>query len=359
MNRAEDLFEKLTAGGEGAIDELIAARTAEELFLDFKRSADNGVGRRLHDIDNNKFGKAISGFGNAEGGVVVWGVDCSRAKDGSDVASMKMPVHDAAAFASRLEGAVSRCTIPPHSGVRSIAITRSPGTDGFAISLVPKSNHAPHQAVAGLQYYMRAGSDFVPVPHGILAGMFGKRPQPDMGLMKIVSFPEIDGNVIHFDVGLAIRNNGPGIARDIFLSVICRSMPCPVGSLAFESPDLENWIVVQSMGVHMSYLSKPLVRLAPDSQIMPGKLQFRISPPFASDLEIKGKIGCEGAMPHAFRIFNTSQNVERAYKGVMNAKLLGLLNDEQLGQFPRQILDATESEIQDSTGTCFFPPKNP
>src|SRR6266436_455080 len=123
MNRAEDLFEKLSSGGEIAIDELIATRKAEELFLDFKRSADNGTSRRLHDTDNKNFGKAISGFGNAEGGVIVWGVDCSRGKDGADVASMKVPLKDAAGFASRLEGAVSRCTIPAHSGVRSFAIT--------------------------------------------------------------------------------------------------------------------------------------------------------------------------------------------------------------------------------------------
>ncbi|MEN3369385.1 MAG: hypothetical protein V7609_1528 [Verrucomicrobiota bacterium] len=345
MNRAEDLFEKLTAGGEAAIDALISARKAEELFLDFKRSADDGIGRSLHDIDNKNFGKAISGFGNAEGGVVVWGVDCSKTKDGADVASTKMPLQDAAAFASRLEGAVSRCTIPAHSGVRSVAITRSLGTDGFVISLVPKSNHAPHQSVSGSQYYMRAGSDFLPVPHGILAGMFGRRPQPDVGLMRIVSFPEIDDTVIHFEVGLAIRNNGPGIARDIFLTVICNSMPCRVGSLAFDSPDLENWIVTQSMGVHMSYLSKPLVRLAPDSQIMPSKLQFRISPPFTSDLEIEGKVGCEGAMPHSFRIYNTARNVEHAYKGVMNAKLLGIPSDELLGQFHRQVMGSTEGRI--------------
>ncbi|MEY2490741.1 MAG: hypothetical protein QOC70_2683 [Verrucomicrobiota bacterium] len=354
MNRAEDLFEKLIAGGEAAIDELIAGRKAEELFLDFKRSADNGIGKRLQDIDNNNFGKAISGFGNTEGGVLIWGVDCSKAKDGADVPSMKVPLQDAAAFASRLEGAISRCSVPPHSGVRNMAITRSPGVDGFVISLIPKSNHAPHQAVGGLQYHMRAGSDFVPVPHGILAGMFGRRPQPDLGIMKIVTFPEIEGDAIRFDVGLAIRNDGLGIARDIFLTVMCSSMPCPVGSLAFDAPDLENWIVVRSLGVHMSCLSKPLVRLAPDSQIMPAQLQFRISPPFASDLDVKGKVGCEGGMPHSFQIHNTSQNVERAYKGIMNKKFLGLLTDEQLGQFSRQILGANESnEIQDSPGTRF------
>jgi hypothetical protein len=103
--------------------------------------------------------------------------------------------------------------------------------------------------------------------------------------------------------------------------------------------------VTQSMGVHMSYLSKPLVRLAPDSQIMPSKLQFRISPPFTSDLEIEGKVGCEGAMPHSFRIYNTARNVEHAYKGVMNTKLLGIPIDELLGEFHRQVMGSTEGRI--------------
>jgi hypothetical protein len=89
MNRAADLFAMLTAKGEAAIDELIVSRKAEELFLDFKRSGDNGAGVRLHESDSKNFSKAISGFGNSEGGVVVWGVDCFSGKDGSDVASNK------------------------------------------------------------------------------------------------------------------------------------------------------------------------------------------------------------------------------------------------------------------------------
>ena len=77
MNRADDLFSKLTAEGETAINELIVTRKAEELFLDFKRSGDDGAGQRLHESDCKNFSKAISGFGNSEGGVVIWGVDCT------------------------------------------------------------------------------------------------------------------------------------------------------------------------------------------------------------------------------------------------------------------------------------------
>ena len=344
MNRANDLFDTLTTKGEAAIDELIATRKAEELFLDFKRSADDGAGARLHDRDGNNFGKAISGFGNSEGGVVVWGVDCARSKDGSDVASMKVPLHDAAAFASRLEGAVSRCTIPGHSGVRSVPISRPGGSNGFVVSLIPKSNAAPHQTVPALQYYMRAGSDFVPVPHGVLAGMFGRRPEPNMGIMKIVTPPTIEGDTILFDVGLGVRNRGPGIARDIFLTLMCSSIPCRVGSLEFDSADLDTWIVVHSLGVHMSYLSKPTVRLAPDSQLMPVQLRFQIVPPFKGELDIKATVGCEGGMPHSFRFQSSAKRIEKAYSRLLAAERSGSLKDDDLRSFPRVVLGLGDKE---------------
>lgn len=67
MGRAEDIFEKLIKDGEAAINEFISSRKSEELFLDFKRSADNGAGTKLNDIDRGHLAKAISGFGNSEG----------------------------------------------------------------------------------------------------------------------------------------------------------------------------------------------------------------------------------------------------------------------------------------------------
>ena len=69
MGRAEDLFKRLSDGGETEIDRLIVDRQSEELFLDFKQSADDGKGNKLHDNDRTNLAKAISGFGNSEGGL--------------------------------------------------------------------------------------------------------------------------------------------------------------------------------------------------------------------------------------------------------------------------------------------------
>ena len=74
MERAKELYEKIKNEGISAIEEFILARKTEELFLDFKRSANDGNGERLNPNDRKNLAKAISGFGNPEGGIVVWGI---------------------------------------------------------------------------------------------------------------------------------------------------------------------------------------------------------------------------------------------------------------------------------------------
>jgi hypothetical protein len=108
MGRAEDIFKKIKDEGKRAIDEFIATRKSEELFLDFKRSADNGAGNvlNLNIKDRENLARAISGFGNSEGGVVIWGVYCSKDVDFADVATTKFPINNARRFESWLEGAV-------------------------------------------------------------------------------------------------------------------------------------------------------------------------------------------------------------------------------------------------------------
>lgn len=76
MSRAEDIFQKLVYFGEDAIDEYIVNMQTEELFLDFKQAISIGKnGTTLHKDDRKNLAKCISGFGNSEGGVVIWGLN--------------------------------------------------------------------------------------------------------------------------------------------------------------------------------------------------------------------------------------------------------------------------------------------
>ena len=226
--RAKDLFDRIVHEGLNAIQAYIQTRKSEELFLDFKRSSDNGSGTKLSTNDRKNLSKAISGFGNSEGGIVVWGVDCSDLGDGADVASAEVPIVNPTRFCGWLENVVSGCTIPPHSGVVNHTIQKT-DEEGFVVTYIPKSNHSPHQMLPKQQYYIRAGSSFVPTPHDVLAGMFGKRPQPHVFHNYILGLAVVEGTTLKFSVGIAACNEGPGIASDVYVTSMMHETPAKGG----------------------------------------------------------------------------------------------------------------------------------
>lgn len=306
MGRAEDLFERLRTEGAAVIDEMIADRQSEELFLDFKQSADQGGGSKLHPNDRKNLAKAVSGFGNAEGGVIIWGVDCRNVDDAGDVARAKVPIKDVRRFISYLEGAVSGVTLPPHPAVEHCRLETSEGA-GFVCTLIPKSYLAPHQAVGDPRYYMRAGSDFVPVPHGVLQGMFGRPPLPEMFHMWQVKTPQIvpvvgDPEGVAFQLGIMLASNGPGLARDLFMNV---TLWCPDGPSHAEYgfPDSGNWDGSIIFGNRAQLVSKEHVRLAPTAMTTPVVISVTLKPPF------KGLFGFELSYGHGRS--PTSQIVRR------------------------------------------------
>jgi hypothetical protein len=281
LERASDIYERILEEGQKAIENFIIDRKSEELFLDFKRSRDNGNGNRLNDTDRNNLAKAISGFGNSEGGVVIWGVDCSKDEEGADVAKFKVPIENVKRFTSWLENAVSGCTIPPHSGVKNHPITIDNEGNGYVVTYIPKSDNAPFQMVGKLQYFIRAGSSFVPTPHQVLAGMFGRRPQPKVFLMYNVSPAEfLAHHLIRSKVGFLLRNQGPRVASDLYISVMVKSQLGSNCRLIFERADGENFAGQWSYGRHISLVSKEGVRLAPEAHILPLILTIHVEEPF-------------------------------------------------------------------------------
>ena len=313
MERAKYLFEKILVEGESAIDEFIATWKSEELFLDFKRSRDDGSGDFLSQDDRKSLAKAISGFGNSEGGVVIWGVSCSRNIINGDIARLKFPIRNVHRFLSWLEGAVSSCTIPPHTGVEHRIVNERSGGEGFVLTYVPKSMTAPHQNIIDFRYYIRAGSSFMPTPHSVLAGMFGKRPQPNVFHAFTSLPPKIDGEKIINPLSFLIHNDGPGIASDLFLNLTVVSTPGTNCMLIFENVDLNNWIGNIFLKNKINLITKKDVRIAPDQEIMPIKMRLVLAPPFAEDLRIKGTCGCGQSPPYRFVIENNCKAIKKLY----------------------------------------------
>lgn len=321
-SRARDLYDRLVAEGEGAIDELIRARESESFYLDFKRSNNNGAGQRLSTTDRKNLAKAISGFGNSEGGVIVWGVDCSDSGGLADVAQAKILLDDAAASRARLEGIVSVCTVPVHERVVSHAIP-SDGPRGFVVTLIPKSARAPHQTIPDQRYFMRAGSAFAPVPHGVLEGMFGRRPQPNIFPNYVLAPPHItmNGATVSVSCGIVVYNEGPGIARDIYVSVSVPSLPGPNCIFRWEVGDQKNWSGGKAFGFKMSLASNDGYKVPPETPVQPIILHADYSKPFEQEQKVQILVGCEGSSPTRAEWVTSHELIETAFSAIIDGEL--------------------------------------
>jgi hypothetical protein len=344
VGRAEEIFEKIKDQGEAAIDEFILVRQSEELYLDFKRSADNGRGPRvLHENDRNNLAKAASGFGNSEGGVIVWGVDASLGSDFADVAKTKMPIENVARYVSWLEATISGRTVPAHPGVRNHTIDIVGGT-GFVATLIPKSNLAPHQCVYDSRYYMRAGSAFLPISHSVLAGMFGRRPQPHLSHTFASWGAQIGGHpgpmeILSVNVTFHLHNKGLGIARDLYsdLRVTVPRYRCEA-TVSTANPD---WTGRLQLGSWFTAFSKEGFKLAPESMTEVLQLNVVLRPPFENDpFWLKWTFGCDGAPTSVMEVRHTLSEVESLYQEFM----AGQKTDELRQKFLRELLQLPEPQ---------------
>lgn len=225
MSSAEKIFERLKSEGEDALDRFLATFQVEHLFLDFKRATGDGDSGNLEQRDRNNLAKAISGFSNSEGGVIVWGIACHRNLSGADVAQAKHPIKDIKRFQSWIEDATSRCTIPPNTGVQTAAIEPIKAGDGFLATYIPKSETTPHRDIHNDQYYIRAGSSFQPVPHDVLAGLFGRRPSARIFHTLHFKPATYSQGCVRCKVEVHLTNGGRGIATDVFFHSTAYKLP--------------------------------------------------------------------------------------------------------------------------------------
>jgi len=348
MGRAEDIFEKVRKEGEKSIDEFIKTKKSEELFLDFKRSANSGDSEVLDAKDRENLARAISGFGNSEGGVVIWGIDCSSDRNVGDVAQVKYPIRNVMRFVSWLEGAVSSCTVPPHDAVQNIGIASTSG-DGFAITFIPKSNHAPHQVVISGKsqygYLMRSGSNFSKVPHSVLAGMFGRRPQPDVYHMFTIAPPSIQDDKIKFNVEFLITNGGPGIAYDLFYNVTVASHPRGNSRITMQVVDPSKWDVASGFSIFWSAISKKDVRLAPDFFYEPFQMSIELAPPFDKDLKLKCLCGSGSSPVYKDELGNSREKIQEMYDRFLVVYRTGAYTDSFGYDFIKEVLNMHDEKI--------------
>lgn len=352
MSRAEDIFQKLIYFGEDAIDDFIVNLQTEELFLDFKQAVSTGKnGTSLHKDDRKNLAKGISGFGNSEGGVIVWGVECSRDCDIGDVAKAKVKVRNVHRFLSWLENAISGCTIPSHNRVRNHIISVDKNGDGFVATYIPKSELAPLMTTMGNNIYIRSGSNNVPAPYSVIAGMFGKRPQPNVELIitdknlevldnaveDMVYPPSLDNppeKYLRLSFSICGENDSNVIARELYLSCSSTSKGGEYNKVRFSNYNQMDSI--PGIEGQLNLITRPDLRLPPRGVIRFANVTIILSPYSEEDFLMDGVIGADHAAPKDFRVY-IPKNKLRSFvaRAMREGEDIALLEQEFFAEYFR------------------------
>jgi hypothetical protein len=207
-----DVWGRLIRDGWGEVQRWLNDKEPEGLQLDFKEK-----GRESAVFDDNDLGRvarALSAFANVEGGVLVLGVSASGSgsKKEPDRATAVPGVPGADAAHEVIDRRLKTLTDPPVVGAQ-VHVVREPGTTRAIVAiLVPQSDGGPHRVAVGKdvdRYLIRVASHSLAAPHAVLAGMFGRRPPPQL---RLAVCREADGSGTIF-----VRNHGRGIARDVYV----------------------------------------------------------------------------------------------------------------------------------------------
>ncbi len=295
----KNLIESIKKDKIKAIKNLFIRKEVEQYFVDFKRtkSADYTGKRSLDDSDRENLAKAISGFGNSEGGLLVWGIDTHGT---NDFANLKKPIVCPEQFSSLINGEISRLTLPAHPTAENFVIKENKNTSkGYVVTSIPKYEGLPIQVIANVKgkgrFFMRTGDSFIDIPQPILAGMFGKRPNPELVIRFRTGEEDVkltDDQTIRFSFGLVITNKGKGIAKDIFIN--CYSFGSKTN---FELKDFNNFSGTFPW-VGLNLISNINFRMAPGQTIEPVAYYYEFKPPFEKDLIIDITVGAEGQVPN-------------------------------------------------------------
>lgn len=213
------ILDNLKLNGEEEIDRLISLGEQESFYIDFKESTTQSSANKLSESDRKNFAKAISGFANTSGGLLIWGI-----KDNKNGAFSKKKISNPDNFIKLLNNEVSLLTLPPQKEVNSISI-KDNNDKGFVITEIPKYYFSPVQVITCIKeiqykYYIRAGSSFVPANHDIISGLYNRQRKSEIVYLwplDKTSYQE-NNEEINCQLGFALQNKGLGVLRDVWIN---------------------------------------------------------------------------------------------------------------------------------------------
>lgn len=215
MDDAKKLYDLLNT--EADINKTVEDKWQENIHIEAKCIEDCFENEK----SKLKYAKTLSGFANADGGVVVWGIDASKGEDIDFFRDVK-PIKKLKMFEYRLNELQTRLFDPHIEGIehKTIPITEKTDT-GYAVTYVPASEKGPHMSIVkeDHRYYQRTYDSTKRMAHHEIREAFQRGAKPKMELDTYVG-PMVglsNGSYAYLHVG--VKNVGRGIAKHALLSI--------------------------------------------------------------------------------------------------------------------------------------------
>ncbi len=176
-------LEHFSAAGISAVIELVENRTEESHKIDFKRKTDPSRSDLTRE-DKKALGEATSGFANAEGGILIVGVD-TQDFQGLDRASAVCAIDNVDAVADRYRAYLSECVSPPINGIQVLSLKVESLESGVIVISIPKGEARPHMSTAPghHRFYRRVADRFQQMERYEIYEMFRLEDYPNLELM--------------------------------------------------------------------------------------------------------------------------------------------------------------------------------
>ncbi len=191
------------------LESFLRAKVEEGLNLDYKHIAA---------VENpDKLAQAVTAFANAEGGLIILGVEEEPERDESGQTVRIWPGRitwgDKSLAREKVETILVTRTHPPIPGLRIHPVRNESGQPVFLVD-VPQSPRPPHQA-PDKRYYLRYNFQNLQMDHYQVEALFHKRLRP--ALRPVLQVIRIGKDGKEVDLRLGLENEGGAIGKQPLL----------------------------------------------------------------------------------------------------------------------------------------------
>lgn len=283
----EHILNKLKAEKENGL-KVITQEQVECYFVDYKEVVGDFSQKTSLNTYWGTLAKAISGFGNSLGGVLIFGV-----KDGDKSLAPFIGYNNFEVLVSEF---ISRSTNPKHESVRTHSFPSGDATRGYVVVEVPQSLNRPLQVISNdfnHRYFYRSGESHNDIPHDVLVGMLGYKLPPRLVCQFYVSEVDVSDKFV-FEI--ILRNPGSTIARDIWFNADI-GMP----NVTVSQTNFSNQFEGAKVNNSCNLITKDTYKMAPQGQL--SVLRFEIP---KTAIKEEGEYhfyftyGCEGSKINEF-----------------------------------------------------------